>query len=216
VATSFNYTTLTQALIDMVEETSTDYADYLDTIIPLAEDKLLKDLDLEIFDISATSTFGIASPWLAKPSDMVALRTMHYTDGSGNFKLLEPKSWEYAKDFWPNVNTTTATPKYFVEYSDTNWFIAGTPASGLVTTIRYIKRPAGLTSGNPTTWLSQHVGDLLFFGCLVISEQFLKADARMPMWKQDYTERLAAAIFELKPDQRDNYMPMTQIPVKEQ
>lgn len=215
MATSFNYTTLKQALIDMEEETGTDFASFIDTIIPLAEDKLLRDLDLEIFDISAASTFGVASPWLAKPTDMVALRTMHYTDADGNFQLIEPRSYEFCKDYWPNASTTTATPKYAAEYSDTNWLIAGTPASGLTVTIRYIHRPDGMTSGNPATWLGTHTGDLLYFACLVVSEQFLKADNRMPMWKQDYAERLAAAILELKPDQRDNYMPMTAIPVKE-
>ncbi len=215
MASSFTYNSLKQALIDMLEETGTDYASFIDTIIPLAEDKVLRDLDLELFDVSATSTFGVASPWLAKPSDMVALRTMHYTDGNGKFQFLDPKSWEFAKDYWPNANTTTATPKYFVEYSEDNWFLAGTPASGFVTTIRYIKRPDGLTSGNPTTWLSQHVGDLLYFGALSVSEQFLKADTRVALWKQDYMDRLGMALQELKPDRRTNYMPMTPIPTKE-
>lgn len=215
MAISFTYATLKQALIDMEEEVGTDFSSFIDTIIPLAENKVLRDLDLEIFDISAASTFGASSPWLAKPTDMVALRSMHFTDATGNFNLIEPRSYEFCKDYWPNDTTTTATPKYAAEFSDSNWLIAGTPSSGLVVTVRYIHRPAGLTSTNQTTWLGTHVGDLLYFACLVVSEQFLKADSRTALWKQDYIDRLRGAIVELKPDQRDNYMPLTAIPVKE-
>lgn len=216
MATAFTYTTLVEAIQSNTEDTGAEFLAYIPTAIAMAEDRLLRDLDLELFDVAATSTFGVASPWLAKPSDMVGLRTMHYTDGTGNFNLIEPKTWEFAKDYWPNVNTTSSTPKYYVEFSETNWFIAGTPASGLTVTIRYIKRPAGLSVGTPTTWLSQHVGDLLLLATLISSEQYLKADDRIIVWKQDYAERLLIARRELNLEQRNDYMPMTATPVKEQ
>jgi len=216
MATSYTYATLVAALQNTVEDTGSDFASALANIIALAEDRVLRDLNVELFDVSATSTFGVASPWLAKPSDMVGLRTMHYTDAIGNFTLLDPQTWEFVKDYWPNVSATTPTPKYYTEYSDTNWFIAGTPASGLVVTIRYIKRPAGMTALNPSTWLGTHVGDLLFYSSLVSAEQFLKADNRIGVWKTEYVERLAAARRELRLEERNDYMPMTAIPAKEQ
>ena len=79
-------------------------------------------------------------------------------------------------------------------------------------TIRCIIRPAGMTSGNPTTWLGTHVGDLLFYACLVGSEQYLKADERIATWKTEYVERLQAARFELKPETRKDYMPIDAAP----
>jgi hypothetical protein len=216
MATSYTYATLVAALQETVEDSDTDFTDAIPNIIALAEDRVLRDLDLEIFDVSAASTFGVASPWLAKPPDMVGLRTMHYTDALGNFNLIEPKTWEFARDFWPNALTTTTTPKFYVDYSDDNWAVAGTPAAGFVVTIRYIKRPAGLTALNPTTWLSKHTGDLMFYASLVASEQFLKADNRIPVWMQEYAMRLQAARRELKLEERNDYMPMTAIPAKEE
>jgi hypothetical protein len=216
MASSYTYATLVSALQSTVEDGGDDFLSALPNIIALAEDRVLRDLNVELFDVSATSTFGVASPWLAKPSDMVGLRTMHFTDALGNFVLLEPKSWEFVKDYWPNVGAVTASPKYYAEYSDTNWFIAGTPIAANVLTIRYIKRPAGLTALNPTTWLAAHVGDLLFYGCLISSEQFLKADNRIAVWTQEYALRLNAARRELKLEERNDYMPMTAIPEKEQ
>lgn len=216
MATSYTYTTLKAAVVAFTEDQGTEFASAFDQILPLAEDKLLKDLDLELFDVSATSTFGISSPWVAKPSDMVALRSIHYTNADGDFVQLEPRSYEACKDYWPNSTDTTATPKYFSEWSDEEWLVAGTPNAAFVTTIRYVKRPASMTSGNPTTWLGTHTGDLLFYACLLISEQFLKADPRIAVWGQDYAARLATALRELKPQHRHSYMPMTGIPTKEQ
>jgi hypothetical protein len=215
MATSYTYTTLKAALISFTEDQGTEFAAAVDSIIPLAEDKVLKDLNLELFDDTATSTFGVASPWLTKPTGMIALRSLYYTTAGGDFTIIRPRSWEFCKDYWPNESTTTATPKYCAEYSDTEWFVAGTPASALVVTARYIKRPPGLSGSIATTWLSTSVGDLLFYACLAVSEQFLKADERVALWKQEYIERVRAAMRELKPEVRTNYMPVTPIPTKE-
>lgn len=214
MASLYTYTTLKAALLAFTEEPSIDvYATDIDKIIPLAEDKVLRDLDLEIFDVSSIGTFTGSNAYLTKPTGIVALRTLHYTDASGNFQLLEPRSWAVCKDYWPQEATTTATPKYFAEFSDTQWFIAGTPASGLAVTSRYIKRPAGLSSTNATTWLGTNVGDLLFYACLIGSEQYLKADDRVAGWQTEYTERLAAAKAELQSETRKDYIPVDPAPV---
>lgn len=215
MSTSFTYATLTSTLQSITEDQGTEFAAFIPTIIQLAEDKVLRDLDLEIFDQTMTSAFVAESPWLTKPASLVGLRSLHYTTAGGDFTLLVPRSWEYCKDYWPNETTTTSTPKYFAEQSSTDWFIAGTPASSLVVTARYIKRPTGLSSTTSTTWLSTTVGDLLLYACLVGSEQYLKADDRVPVWAQTYADRLQAAMQELKPEKRTDYMPITTIPTKE-
>jgi hypothetical protein len=213
MASSYTYTTLKAALLAFVEETATDdYATDIDKIIPLAEDRVLRELDLELFDLSYNGNFTGGNAYLTKPTGLLSLRTMHYTDAQGNMQLLEPRSWAVCKDYWPKESTTTSTPRYFAEFSDTSWFIAGTPASALVATIRCIVRPAGMASGNLTTWLGTNVGDLLFYACLVGSEQYLKADERIGMWKTEYAERLQAARFELKPETRKDYTPVDPAP----
>lgn len=213
MASSYTYTALKAALLAFTEETATDaYATDIDKIIPLAEDRVLRDLDLELFDLGYTGHFTANNAYLTKPDGMLALRTIHYTDASSNVQLLEPRSWAVCKDYWPKESTTTVTPKYFAEFSDTSWFIAGTPASALTATIRCVIRPLGLSSTNDTTWLGTNVGDLLLYACLVGSEQYLKADDRIATWKSEYDERLQAARFELKPASRKDYMPVDPAP----
>lgn len=208
MASSFTYTTLAAALVSMTEDVGTEFATAVDTIIPLGEDKVLRDLDLTLFDTVATGSFTSSNPLLAKPTDFIALRSMHYINASTNMVELEPRSWSFIKDYWPNNATTTATPKYFAEYLNSStpaWHIAGTPASALSYSVEYVKRPTGLTSSNAATWLGSNVGDLLLYACLVASEQFLKADERIPVWTTEYMSQLAAARSELRLSIRTNY-----------
>lgn len=213
MASAYTYDSLVTALRNTTEDQGSEYLAEIPRLIALAEDRVLRDLDLELFDDTATSTFNAGSPWLGKPQDMVALRYMQYT-GAAGLALLVPKTMGYITTYWPDEAVTTATPKYYAEYSDQNWFIGGTPDDAYPVTIRYIKRPDGLSSAVQETWLSTHVGDALLYAALVASEQFLKADERIPVWGADYADRIAKAKRELRFTDRSDYQPMESIPKK--
>ncbi len=212
MAASYTYDTLKTALIDFTEDDGAEFASALDQIIALGESKLLKDLDLEIFDTTAVGTFTPGSPLVTKPSYAIAIRSMYYTDGSGNFVFIEQKPYEFVKDYWPRQASTTSTPKYYAELNETQLFIAGTPATGLAYTLRVIRRPDGLSSLNTTTWLSTKAADALLYACLVTSEQFLKADNRIGTWRSEYQLALNSAKIELKRTDRTDYSPATATP----
>lgn len=211
MAASYTYTTLKAMIISMTEDQGTEFAAAVDNLIPLAESQILRDLDIELFDTVNTLAFTASNPLVTKPTDMVATRSLHYTNAGGEFVLLMPKSWEFIKDYWPNASTTTASPLYYADYSPTQWYIAGTPLGTNVVTARCIVRPAAMTSGNVTTWMGTNLGDLLLFACLVSAEQFLKADPRIAIWKQEYTARLAGARKEFKLEDRSNYTPVATV-----
>lgn len=209
MASSFTYTTLVSALQAITEDQGTEYLAFIPTAIQLAEDKILRDLDLEYFDVVTPTVFTASNPLITKPTGAVATRSLYYTNATSNFVMLEPRSWEFIKDYWPKESTTTATPKYFAEYSSTQWYVAGTPSGTNVVTSRCIIAPTGLTSGNANTWLSNYMGDLLLYACLVVSEQYLKADNRLAVWSGDYEARLAGAKKVLKSSDRTDYTPIT-------
>jgi hypothetical protein len=209
MASSFTYNTLVSALQTVTEDTGSEYLAFIPTIIQLAEDKILRDLDLELFDTVTALAFTASNPLLTKPTGTITTRSLHYVNASNNRTLLELRSWEYVNDYWPNPATTTATPKYYAEYSATQWHVAGTPSGTNVVYARCVVRPTGLTSGNQNTWLSNYMGDLMLYACLVCSEQYLKADNRIGVWTADYLSRLSAAKVELRQEDRVDYTPMT-------
>lgn len=220
MSAAWTYTTLKAAIVSTTEEQGAEFAAHLDTIIGLAETRVIKDLDLELWDTITTGNFGntatAADRLVTRAADVLAVRSFHYINAAGERVLLEPRSYEFCVDYWPKFTTTTDTPKYFTAYSETQWMVVGTPAGGLAYEIRAIVRPAGLSGSVATTWLGTNVPDLLLWACMVESEQFLKADERIAVWTTRYTDALRSATLELKPDQRDNYSPVTATPAKEQ
>jgi hypothetical protein len=212
MAISYTYDSLRTALIATTEDGGSEFESGLDNIIGLAETKVLRELDLELFDSLASGTFSTLTPLVTKPSGFLALRSFWYEDGDGDYTPIEPKSYEFVRDYWPRQSLTTATPKYLADYSDVAWIIAGSPSTAFTWRAKYIARPAGLSSGNTTSWLSNNVGDLLFYACLVGCEAFLKADERVNLWKSEYRERLLAARTELRRETRDDYAPMEAAP----
>lgn len=220
MAASWTYTTLKAAITGETEEQGAEFAAFLDTIIGLAETRVLKDLDLELWDVVTTGTFGVtgtaADRLVTRADDVLVVRSFHYITATGDRVLLDPRSYEFCVDYWPKFTTTTSTPKYYTAYSETQWMVVGTPAGGLSYEIRHMQRPAGLSGSVATTWLGTNVPDVLLWACMVESEQFLKADERIAVWTNRYADALRSALRELKPDQRDNYSPVTSTPVKEQ
>lgn len=220
MAATFTYTTLKATIVSETEENGSEFAAFLDTIIALAETRLLKDLDLDLWDTVTTGSFantGTATDRLiTRSSSILVVRSFHYVDANGNRQLIEPRSYEFCVDYWPKFTTTTSAPKYYCPYTETQWMVVGTPAGGLSYEIHGMVRPAGLSSGTATTWLSTNVPDALLWACLVESEQYLKADERIPVWQKRYADAVRSALSELKPDQRDRYSTVETTPVKEQ
>ncbi len=208
---TFTYATLKAELVSHVEDQGTAFAAELDTVIGLGELKLLRDLDLEIFDVTDTGAFFVNNQVVTKPAGYVADRSLFFTVSGKTYQMFH-RSYEYLIDYWPVAATVTTTPRYYSELNETQWWIAGTPAGSYPFTARFMKRPAGLSGTVATTWLSTYAGDLLFYAALACSEAFLKADERIQVWKAEYAEKLASSRHELRRMQRTDYSPVDAAP----
>ena len=196
------YNSLVAMLEAWCEDDDDEFVEQIPNIIGLSECELQKDLDLEIFNVTATGAFttGQAGRLLAKPADLLVLRTMQYTSGSTIVHMLK-RDAEYIEDYWPDISLTAA-PKFFAEYTDTQWLVGPCPDSAYTYKVRYTKRPASLSASNQTTWLGTYAGDALFKCCMKHAEQYLKEDlaegSRITMFTNDYLKAVATARSELK------------------
>lgn len=193
MALSLTYATLIEELQKFNADDDTEFEDRLDTIIGLGETRALRDLDLDIFDVTVeTIAFSNGNPSVTKPSGWLATRALMHKSGSNLAQLL-PRSYDFIVDYWPN-SALTGTPLYFTEHTETTWLVAPTPSSDVSAGVcRYMKRPTGLSSGNTTTWLGTNVADLLLYACMVSSVEFLKNDERARTWAGEYATQLAKA-----------------------
>jgi hypothetical protein len=186
MSVTYTYATLTQALQDWPEDNDPNYVNNIPIIIGMAELRLLRDLDLELFDVQTTVQTTGGSNLLPKPTGYITNRTLDYVDGNNTLIYLQPRSVEYMKDFANSAGV--GNPIYFGELNETNWMVAPTPANQITINVRYTTRPVGLGPTVTTTWLSTNAADALFYCCLICAEEFLKGDERLPVWIQRYQQ----------------------------
>lgn len=194
------------------EDSDTEFVTEIDNIIGLGETRLIRDLNLEIFNGISTGNFVTGNQNITKPTDSLAIKSLFFTDTDGDEKYLERKSDDYLTFYWKDASTT-GTPKYVSEKDETTLRVVPTPNTTFAWTLSYVKRPTGLSSTTAETFLSKFVGDLLFKACIIESEEYLKEDpseaGRIAVFERDYLSRLPAARQEFMRMQQSDYKPGT-------
>ena len=217
MATSYTLATLKAAMVEIIEDQGTDFAAKENGIIQRAEDRLLMDLDLEIFDATDDLTFSSGSRYATLPSNCIKPRTLYYTDANSKIAFLEQRTKEYIFDYWPGTGTS-ATVKYWAPYSTTQVMVGPTPGASPATgKCVFIKRPASLVTDTAGSWLSLNVGSLLLQACLIEAYEVLrKMEARNTKLTEYVQVRLPQAKNELRHITRQDYAPIAATPTPKQ
>ena len=193
---SFTYDELKTAIQDYTQNTETSFVNNLPVFIRVAEERILKNVQLTLFRKNATGTMTASNQYLAAPSDFLAPFSLSYTDGDGNKDFLEYKDVNFVQEYNPDA-TTTGAPRYYAYFDVSSFLIGPTPDSSYAVELHYFYRPASLTSGSGsgTTWLSTNAEVALLYGCLIEAYTYMKGEADV---MQEYEKRFAEAVISLK------------------
>jgi len=189
MALSYTLASLKAAIVEWLEDDGAEFAAVLDSLIKLAEQKIYTDMPFSVFDEVATGS--LTTNVLAKPATMVRVVDIFVTV-AGEQVLLEPKQWGYV-----NLHGGSGVPLYYAHQDEGNLIFAPAPASSTPYTLRYVARPASLVDSPSGTWISEKLPDVLFWGCIVHSEHFRKADDRIPVAREMYAAAKDTALSEL-------------------
>lgn len=207
MAHAWTYSTLRQALQDWTEDDNAEFLAQIDTIIALGETKLVRDLDLEIFDETRTGAFAVGKLRQDKPDGYLAMRSLHYTDYDGGIEYIEQRGYDVVRDLASDPYAL-GKPRYWCELTEGLWGVAPYPEACFCWEARILVRPPGLSAEAPTSWLAEHAPDALLYACLLNCEEYLKDDARASVWRNRYnTEVVPMARVELRNMLRDQYRP---------
>ncbi len=208
---AFSYNELIAELQVFLEEASAEYVADLPTLVKLGESRVATDFNFEIFDVVVTGALTAAvfvQP--IKPANWQGTRSLHIRDvgGAGPFRFLQRRTYEWCLDFEPD-ETATAEPKYYAEFSETEFFVVPAPVLTHGFELRQIQTPNSLAPANQNTWLGTNAGDLLLYASLMASEEFLKEDqGQIAVWKATYGELMGARKLELRRQWRADYAPV--------
>ena len=119
---SFTYSQLKTAIQEYTESTETSFVSNLNNFIETAEERILKNVQLDDFKKNAEGEVSTASPYLTCPDDFLAPFSLAVIDSSSNYNFLLLKQVSFIRDFSPNASTT-GLPKYYAEFDEDSFII---------------------------------------------------------------------------------------------
>ena len=186
---------LKTAIQDYTENDETTFVNNLPLFIRLAEERILKSIQLNLFQKNAGGAMTTGNKFLAAPSDFLAPFSLSI-EVSGAKEFLLFKDLDFVQTYTPDA-TTTGQPKYYAQFDVGNFIVGPTPDAAYVVELQYLYRPASLTAGagSGTTWLSANAEITLLYASLIEAYTYMKGD---PNLMQTYNQRYAEGITRLK------------------
>ena len=189
---SFTYLQLKTAIQDYTENNETTFVTNLPVFIRLAEERILKNVQLSLFRKNAIATITQGSQYFACPSDFLAPFSLSFRSTDEKKVFVDFKDPSFLQTYRPN-SATEGVPKYYSIFDIENFLIAPTPNASYTGELHYYYRPQSLTAGSDsgTTWLSINAEIALLYGSLVEAYTFMKGEQDvMAMYNQKFQEAL--------------------------
>jgi hypothetical protein len=192
---SFTYDELKTAIQDYTQNSETSFVNNLPVFIRVAEERILKNVQLTLFRKNASGTTTASNQYLAAPSDFLAPFSLSFTTG-GDKTFLDYKDVNFVQTYNPDP-TDTGAPRYYAFFDDSNFLLGPTPDANYDVELHYFYRPTSLTAGagSGTTWLSENAEIALLYGSLIEAYTYMKGE---PDMMQEYEKRFAESVVAMK------------------
>jgi hypothetical protein len=174
----------------------------IDNIIRQAEQRIYNSVPFPSVRKNVTGSLSIATPYLAAPTDFLAVYSLAVIDDAGNYVYLLNKDVNFIREAYPNP-ASTGLPKYYALFGPTvsggvvtaelSLIVGPKPDSNYTVELHYYYYPESIvTAGN--TWLGDNFDTVLLYGCLVEAYTFMKGEADLiALYDGKYKEALTLA-----------------------
>ena len=149
----------------------------INTFITMAENRILRDIDLDVFKLEVAGNMTSGNKFLTAPSDILTHRYLMITSGTNQI-FLDFRDTSFMKEYWSN-GATTGIPKYYSVWDQNTFYVAPTPNANFSVELGYIYRPAQLSPATPTTWISTNAPEALLYACLIQAYSYTKGPLEM-------------------------------------
>ena len=189
---SFTYDQLKTAIQDYTENDESSFVTNLPLFIRIAEERILKNVQLSLFRMNASASTTASNKFLACPSDFLAPFSLSLAGTDGDKFFIDFKDPSFIQTYTPDA-TTTGSPRYYAVFDIDNFILAPTPNTTFTAELHYFYRPASLTagSGSGTTWLSENAEMAMLYGALIEAYIYMKGEQDvMAMYNKRFEESL--------------------------
>ena len=187
---AFTFATLKTAIQDYTDNSETTFDNNLTRFILNAEERILKECQLDVFRRNSQGTTSASTKFLSKPSDFLAPFSLSVVNDSSNEFLLY-KHVTFLQDYTPNP-ATTGVPLYYGDWNDETFLLAPTPNDAFTMELHYFFRPTSITvTSDGTSWLGDNAQLAMLYGSLVEAYTFMKGEQDLlTLYNNRYMESL--------------------------
>lgn len=205
----YTWATLSAKIEDEAADADAEFISEIQSFVSEGELRVLRDLDLELFERWEDITINSGTREVGRPTDSIAVNEIFVRTGgaSSDWMIVQRRGFEFVIMYSPN-ESEQAVPKYFCDLSADQVYVVPTPDiaySGGNAKARCLIRPSRLDATNPSTWLSKNVPDLLFHACMIPAYRYLKHSAKINESAELYASLLEAAKREFEDVTRKRY-----------
>ena len=175
---AFTFTTLKTAIQDYTQNTETTFTNNLIRFILNAEERVLKECQLDDFRKNVTGSATQSTKFLTKPTDFLSPFSLSVVNSSDN-EFLQYKHTTFIQDYTPDPSTT-GVPKYYGDWDENSFILAPTPDDDYTMELHYFYRPQSITaSSDGTSWLGTNAELCLLYGSLMEAYTFMKGETEL-------------------------------------
>ena len=181
------YTEIYTRIVEMSEDVSQEFLDYIPAGIRAAELRLTKEIDTlglkQNLEVSTTTGIRV----VAKPAGFrFAHDVFMYDSSTGTETRLKLVTDDYLRDYWPKP-TLTGTPRYYApDYDNDNMLLAPTPNKTYTLRISCGADLTPLSNTNQENYFSKHCGEVLFYAAMVEMATFSRNKAQADEFEVKY------------------------------
>lgn len=179
------YNNLVADVQNYMERNDEQFVAQIPSLIGLAESAIAAELKTYLQLTVVETTLAQNQVVLAKPArwrKTISMKT------NGKPMLLRSQDYiaQYQSESEPGV------PLYYAEYDYNNWAFAPAPDQDYPVEIIYYSEIQPLDESNQQNLFTREAPQAMLFGTLLQAQGYLKALDKLPVWKQYYTDALAA------------------------
>lgn len=171
-----NYTELSQAVTDWLENAAPTFISNKDLFIQLGERRIHMALELPAARKNADTTLIAQEPYLQLPADVIMVLDLAVVV-AGVHTLLRKKEEGFIREAYPDP-TAYATPIFYSIFDHNTLLLGPTPDAADMAEMTYHGVPESIVTAN-TTWLGTNCYRALLYGAMAEGYRFMKGEADM-------------------------------------
>jgi hypothetical protein len=211
-----NYSELVTNIRNYTDVDANVFSDsVINTFITMAENRILRDIDLDVFKQEDTGNLTGGNRFLGAPLGILTHRYLMVVVGDDRI-FLDFRDQSFMREYWPDY-TEEGVPKYYSVWDQNTFSVAPTPDQNYQVQLGYIYRPPQLSATNTTTWISTNAPEALLYACLIQAYSYTKGPPEMlNYFNQSYQQAIQGLGMEQQGRRRrDEYRDgMLRIPLK--